>query len=522
MAAWLVCLALVPVSLVGAQSSGPGPGGSVISGVVSDGAGMPVAHASLRVKDAAAGAAGVMTGNDGQFVLRLPAGMPVVLHVEATGFRTEDVSVGGSPGPGAAVKIVMMPAGPQETVTVSAYGAPLRLANTPASTLVLSHGALTQTAGQALDDKLRQVAGFELFRRTSSLVSNPTSQGVSLRGLGSTAASRTLVLSDEDPLNDPYGGWIHWDEVPELVVQSATIVRGGASDLYGSSAIGGVVDLSAVRPQGNSFQMLSSYGSLNTFDDAGLGTARRGKWTGLAAGGVLLTDGYTLVSPHVRGPVDVNSNVHAQNGRVELDRDFLATGHGFVRANVLNEARNNGTPLTPNGTRLWRMESGADWSDASGGSLLVRLHGTADHYRQAFSSIAVGRRSEALTRFVETPATELGGTVRWTQALKPDLLVLGGADTRDVRAVDEEVGFSTSGKTKGQATSLKDITARQRQTGLYGEVLWTPEKWTISAGGRVDFFRTFDAAEYYPAVLAEPRAAVSREVWAELPAARPA
>ena len=43
----------------------------------------------------------------------------------------------------------------------------------------------------------------ELFRRSSSLVANPTSQGISLRGLGSTSASRTLVIEDDVPLNDP-------------------------------------------------------------------------------------------------------------------------------------------------------------------------------------------------------------------------------------------------------------------------------------------------------------------------------
>ena len=58
----------------------------------------------------------------------------------------------------------------------------------------------------------------ELFRRSPSLVANPTSQGVSLRGLGSTSASRTLVTEDDVPLNDPLGGWIHWQEQPELAI----------------------------------------------------------------------------------------------------------------------------------------------------------------------------------------------------------------------------------------------------------------------------------------------------------------
>ena len=57
-------------------------------------------------------------------------------------------------------------------------------------------------------------SGFTLFRRSSSLVANPTTQGVSLRGTGSSGASRTLVLWDGIPLNDPFGGWVYWDRVP--------------------------------------------------------------------------------------------------------------------------------------------------------------------------------------------------------------------------------------------------------------------------------------------------------------------
>ena len=48
-----------------------------------------------------------------------------------------------------------------------------------------------------LDDALRQVPSFSLFRRTSSLAAHPTSQGVSLRGIGPSGVSRTLVLLDD-------------------------------------------------------------------------------------------------------------------------------------------------------------------------------------------------------------------------------------------------------------------------------------------------------------------------------------
>ena len=74
------------------------------------------------------------------------------------------------------------------------------------TTRLLTEKALETTAAITLDDKLRQLPGVELFRRSSSLVANPSSQGISLRGLGSTSASRTLLTEDDVPLNDPLGG----------------------------------------------------------------------------------------------------------------------------------------------------------------------------------------------------------------------------------------------------------------------------------------------------------------------------
>jgi outer membrane receptor protein involved in Fe transport len=135
-----------------------------------------------------------------------------------------------------------------EKVTVTADRGLIGIEDSASSVAVLTGDQLRQSAGFALDDVLHAVAGFQLFRRTSSWTANPTTQGVSLRGLGSTAASRTLVVSDQVPLNDPFGGWIHWNELPLLALDHAELLRGGAADLYGSSAIGGAVNLVPVIP----------------------------------------------------------------------------------------------------------------------------------------------------------------------------------------------------------------------------------------------------------------------------------
>src|SRR5262249_35215264 len=59
----------------------------------------------------------------------------------------------------------------------------------PSNISVMNNPELRQSAGINLDDRLHVVPGFSLFRRNSSVAANPTTQGVSLRGLGSSGAS---------------------------------------------------------------------------------------------------------------------------------------------------------------------------------------------------------------------------------------------------------------------------------------------------------------------------------------------
>jgi outer membrane receptor protein involved in Fe transport len=481
-------------------------------------------------------------------------GVPVLIEaggIEAAGAQTVATQTqAGAPGLSAGT----------EQVVVSAYRSPVAELESPVSTRVLTAKGLHGDASVGLDGKLRTVPGFDLFRRSSSLVANPTTEGVSLRGLGSTAVSRTLVLLGDVPLNDPYGGWVHWEELPELAIGRVEVVRGGVSDLYGSSAVGGVVQMTLVpavvegpaesstlplptaplrgsaqgdaglrhgRGVGPELVVESGYGAEALNDNQARLRGGRGVWSGMAAVGVIGTDGYTLVAPNLRGAVDVDSNVHAQSGLVFGERALGAPGSGdgvWLRGNVLNESRHNGTPLTGNATRLWRYVAGVD-ETALGSDWELRGWGSAEEFRQNFSAVAVGRGSEMVTRMAFDPANELGAALRWRKAFGADLVGLAGVDVRDVRAEDVEhpvVGgmVQTSGATS--------TTARQTDGGGYGEVLWTPGPWLLSGSVRVDHFGNYDAASYSLATgvktnepnieqtIADPRLGVSRRLGAGL------
>jgi len=102
-----------------------------------------------------------------------------------------------------------------EVLVVTASRIEESVDDSPMHVTVLDEQKLQTSAAVTVDDALRQIPGFSLFRRSSSLVAQPTTQGVSLRGVGPSGVSRTLVLLDGIPLNDPFGGWIYWSRVPK-------------------------------------------------------------------------------------------------------------------------------------------------------------------------------------------------------------------------------------------------------------------------------------------------------------------
>ncbi len=386
---------------------------------------------------------------------------------------------------------------PVTTVTVTAYRTPLGALESPVTTRLLSERTLSTAAAITLDGQIRQIPGLETFRRSSSLVANPSSQGVSLRGLGSTSASRTLVTDDDVPVNDPIGGWIHWQEEPELAVKSVELVRGGASDLYGSSAIGGVINVIPVLPVSNQGELRSSYGAEGTYDTSLLLQAKRGPWGVLGAGGLIGTDGYIQEAPSQRGPVDTASNVHSQNALVLAERD-----HGplrlFVRGNGFNDARHNGTPYQINATRLVRYATGADWQGPRNASLVARFYGSSERYHQTFSSTSnlpnaanpscSFRCGEVPSRFSYTPDNELGALAHWNQPLGAGLLLIAGADVHDLRIWDREQTFGTS-------AALTNLHDHQRDPAVWVEAMWVHNAWTVAASGRMDWFQNYDGQQ---------------------------
>ena len=288
-----------------------------------------------------------------------------------------------------------------EVIVVTAAGTPQEIGQAAALVTVLSKDDLTNSPALTLDDQLRDVPGFSLFRRSSSLVAHPTTQGVSLRGIGPSGAGRTLVMFDGIPVNDPFGGWVYWNRIPENELESIEIVRGAASGLYGSSAIGGAIQLLSRTPSTRVWTAEAQGGNDSTYDTATMFSEKRGRWGYTLSGRVFGTDGFYLIAPANRGKVDIpaHSGFQTFDGRVTY-------GDWHFGANLYREDRGNGTPVQVNNSHMELIDFGVkkerwQWN----------FYGQPGWFYSTFSNVAANRSTETLSLVQQVPTLALGSSV---------------------------------------------------------------------------------------------------------------
>jgi outer membrane receptor protein involved in Fe transport len=467
--------------LAAAQTSRP----TSLRGVVTDSSGAAIAGAQV-VLSAPGFQATRLTDPSGRFRFDQLPQTRGTARVSAQGFQTRQVpwTAGGGE-----LEVSLYPAGAAEEVTVTANRAPTRVIDTPTSVVVLGPADLAATAALTTDDKLRQVSGFSLFRRSDSRTANPTSQGASLRGLGASGASRALVLADGFPLNDPFGGWVYWDRIPSAEIASLEVASGGASHLYGSDALGGVVNVLRQPVDRNALSLETSYGNEDTPDVSFLASHVAGNWAGSIAGELFRTDGYIDVPLGLRGTVDTPVNSEHATGEATLERKFGQNAGVFARGSLLGEQRQNGTPLTPNRTTVRELDLGANWSSQELGAFTLRSYVSRQVFNQNFSSIALDRNSETLTREQRVPAQQVGFSAQWERTLGTHQNLVAGAEEWNVHGESDEIGF-----TRGLPSSRSQAGGRENNWGGYGEDMISLTRRTLlTLSGRVDRWLNFHA-----------------------------
>jgi outer membrane receptor protein involved in Fe transport len=337
-----------------------------------------------------------------------------------------------------------------------------------------------------LDEALATVPAVSLFRRTSSLGASPTTQGISLRAIAPSGAGRTLVTLDGEPVNDPFGGWVIWSQVPPESLESLDIIRGGGAGPYGAGALTGVI---ALRERDGEGGVLDT--SVAAFGGRRLAAATTLPLGRFALTGSLLSDrsdGYTPVRGGAAGVADTRLDLETTSAALRADFGLDDVTALSVRGSAYEEERGSGLlgarssasgqgysvslARTPTRNRLgWRAQIWRRESDLANSSVAV----------------APGRAgtTPANDQFA-TPANGWGGNL----ALRRSGLDLGGG--RLEWEVGADARFS-EGETRerfrflgGQFTRDRFAGGETSIIGGYAEGAWTGDAWLIAGGLRLD------------------------------------
>ncbi len=373
-----------------------------------------------------------------------------------------------------------------EPVVVTPTRLEQQAGDAPASVTVISREDVRQSASQTVDDLLRQVPGFSLFRRTSSVVGHPTTQGLSLRGIGPSGTSRALVLLDGVPINDPFGGWVYWNRIPLQSIEQIEVVHGGGSSVWGNGALGGVVHILTRRPVERAAFFETSYGSYDTRNFDLLLTEAKGPLRLSLEGNYFDTGGYPIVKESRRGAIDIDATSRHStfNGRVELvDSPDLSL---FASGNYFDEDRGNGTPLQFNRTGAGAFATGGRLRAGDFGELAAAVYGHFQEFRSTFSTQAADRNSETLALDQTVPSTSAGGYLQWSRRFGSHLVASGG----DIRWVEGETQEKVY--VSGAFARTRIAGGEQLIGGVFLQDVYTPHPaWELVGGIRGDYWESY-------------------------------
>lgn len=336
-----------------------------------------------------------------------------------------------------------------------------------------------------VENSLRNVPGLQQFRRSDARSANPTSQGITIRGLGGNASSRALLILDGVPQADPFGGWVAWPGYDALPLAEARIRRGGGSGADGQGAIAGTIELSSDNV-GDRIELGAAYGSRNSVDGDLLFGRELGQGQLTISASYARGGGFIPIIEDQRGAVDRQSEyeqaglavrfVAPLTDNVELQTNVRAFTDDRERGFAFSDNHNDGADAS---IRL--ADRTSDWQWSALAYLQIR------NFDVSFGGVADDRNS--VNRVFEqfnVPSTGLGARFEVRPPVGDDVELRIGGDWRRTEGVTNENFFFADNDTPRRSRRAGGSTATYG--GFVEASVQASEALVLTGGGRIDIW----------------------------------
>jgi outer membrane receptor protein involved in Fe transport len=345
----------------------------------------------------------------------------------------------------------------------------------PAATLTIGRADIERAASGRMEDVLRDVAGLASFRRSDSRSAHPTSQGLTLRGLGGNAASRVGVSLDGVPQDDPFGGWIAFTALDPHAIDRIRVTRGG-----GTEAVAGTIDIDSRAPGDGSPVDAALFGGSRSSIDARLlgGTNWDGGFASVS-GSFARGDGFVPIVAADRGAADRRALYRQGAARARLVQSVGGSSEAQLSLSTFADRRDRGTDFTDNRQRGSDASLRLVGRGATRWSVLGYIQKRT--FDSQFAAVAAGRASASLTLDQHVPSTGWGARVEVAPRLGPVETRFRAEWRRVSGHTDEDFRFVA-----GAPTRQREAGGRNAVAGLFAGASWSDRGWSLSGELRAD------------------------------------
>ncbi|GAB6163934.1 TonB-dependent receptor [Desulfothermus naphthae] len=376
-------------------------------------------------------------------------------------------------------------------VTATRHKTPVE--HVPASVTIITRDQIKASSGMRLDDILRRCAGIDI-RRPSGFLSH--SATVSMRGMGDMPG-RTLVLLDGIPMNKADTGSVNWDLFGMEDIERVEIVRGPASALYGSSAMGGVINIITRRPEHKPIRLdvRGSYGNWDTWNAGTTVSGTFNKFGYYLSYDHLDSNGYNPTPSEERTPYDIKRYLEEDHFWTKFTYKLTDTSSVSIGYLHFEDERGEGEKYRhPDGVyRSWDTDSGnlafkfllgrSEW-------LIRGFYNEEDYFwnRERF------RRGRYTWYKVDVERIDSGATIQTTFPIINWIILTSGFDYK-YGSVDGKDGYIL----ERNRPSNKKVLNEGKQYSLSPFIntdLQVSRHLSCSLGLRYDYVKSYDGSFY--------------------------
>ena len=225
---------------------------AIISGTISSN-GSPVSFATIYVKD---GSEGTSADIDGNYTLSITPGK-MTLVSQSQGYRSEAITLTISLGEEKVLDFNLIERNEElNQVVVTGTRTQKRRTDSPVIVNLINSETLEQVVATDLSEGLRFQPGLRV--ETDCQTCNYTQ--LRMNGL---QGGYSQILINGRPIFSPLTGLYGLEQIPVNMIERIEVVRGGVSALYGSSAIGGTVNVITKIPKSNNYSASYTYESID-------------------------------------------------------------------------------------------------------------------------------------------------------------------------------------------------------------------------------------------------------------------